>query len=137
MVPKEAAIFLPLRLFRSPATMPEVLAGNDGHGGVRAELGGIAAVVAERDQVHAAQHGADHGHAHLHDLALAGLERIERVDAGGVGARDRHIETVLLEEAALQCDRQAHLVDAGHHAGLELDRRLRLRGCKRQQQGAN
>ena len=122
MVPKEAAIFLPFRLLRSPAAMPEVLAGDDRHGGVGAELGGVAAVVAERDEVHAAQHRADHRHADLHDLALAGLQRVERVDAGGVGPRDVDVEALLLEEAALQRDGQADLVDAGDHAGLRVSR---------------
>jgi hypothetical protein len=104
-----------------------ILAGDQRHGRVRAELRRVAAVVAERDEVHAAQHGPDHRHADLHDLALAGLQGIERVDAGRIGSRDGDVQALLLEEAALQCDRQADLIDAGHHAGLELCQRLRLR----------
>ena len=73
---------------------------------------GIAAVIAERHQVHAAQHGADHGHADLHDLAFTGLKRVERIDAGGIGAGDGDVEPALLEEAALERDRQPELVDA-------------------------
>ena len=88
------------------------LAGDDGHGGVGAGLGGVAAVIAERHQIHAAQHRADHGHADLHDLAFAGLQRIERIDAGGIGAGDGDVEPALLEEAALQRDRQPDLVDS-------------------------
>ena len=105
-----------------------ILARDQRHGGVGAELGGVAAVVAERHEVHAAQHRADHRHADLDDLALAGLERVERIDAGGVGPGDVDVEPVLLEEAALERDRQADLVDAGHHAGLELHGLLRQRG---------
>ena len=76
MVPKEVAIFLPLRLFRSPLTMPELLAGDQRQCGVGAELGGIAAEVAEEDQVHAAQDGTDGGHARLHHVGFTGLQAL-------------------------------------------------------------
>ena len=114
-----------------------VLAGDDRHGGVGAELGGVAAVVAERDQIHAAQHRADHGDADLDDIALTGLQRVERVDARRVGAGDVDVEALLLEEAALQRDGQADLVDTGDHAGFQFHGRLRLRRGQRQQQSAN
>ena len=120
MVPNEAAIFLPFKRRQVVLVDARALARDQRHGRVGAELGGAAAVVAERDQVHAAQHRADHRHAHLHDLALAGLQRIQRIDAGRIRPRHGHVEAVLLEEAALQRDRQADLVDAGDHAGLQL-----------------
>ncbi len=44
------------------------------------------------------------------------------------------VEALLLEEAALQRDGQADLVDAGDHAGLQFHGRLRLRRGQRQQQ---
>ena len=137
-MPNEVAIFLPLRLFRSPLTMPESLAGDERERGVGAELGGVAAEVAEEHQVHAAQDGADGRHAGLHHVGLARLQRVERIDAGGVGARDRHVEPVLLEEAALDRDRQRQHVDGGHHADLEFHGILGLRQRQRrqQQQGA-
>src|SRR3989454_8143605 len=145
MVPKEAAIFLPWSVFKSlvipapsramtaivasepslVATMA-VIARDDCHRRVGAELGRVAAVIAERDEIHAAQDCANHRHADLHQLALAGLQRIERVDAGRIRPRDAHVETPLLEEPALQRDRQPDLIDAGHHAGLELHRGLGL-----------
>ena len=58
-------------------------------------------------------------------LGLAGLQRIQRVDAGRVGPRNGDIEAVLLEEAALERDRQRQHVDAGDHADLQ----LHGRGC--------
>ena len=92
MVPNEAAIFLPFRLFEIAFDDAGVLARDQRQRGVGAELGGVAAVVAERHEVHAAQHGADHRHADLHDVALAGLQRVERIDAGRVGPRDGDVE---------------------------------------------
>ena len=127
MVPNEAAIFLPFRLFRSPLTMPEPSPAMSAIVASEPSLVALPAVVAERDQVHAAQHRADHRHADLHDVALARLQRVERIDAGRIGPRDGDIEAPLLEESALQRDRQTDLVDAGHHAGLQLHRRLRRR----------
>src|SRR5262245_16721809 len=80
---------------------PGILAGNDRHSGIGAELGGVAAVVAESHEIHASQHGTDHRYSHLHNFAFAGLERVKRVDARGVGSRDRDVEALLLEEATL------------------------------------
>ena len=88
MVPNEAAIFLPFRLFRSPLTMPESLPAMIAMVASEPSLVALPLIIAERDEVHAAQHRADHRHADLHDLALAGLQRIQRVDAGRVGPRD-------------------------------------------------
>ena len=124
MVPNEAAIFLPFRVFRSPFTMPEPLPAMIAIVASEPSLVALPLIVAERDEVHAAQHGADHRHADLHDFAFTRLQRVERIDAGGIGARDGDIEALLLEETALQRDRQTDLIDAGHHAGLQLHRRL-------------
>ena len=104
--------------------------GDEGERGIGSELGGVAAEVAEEHQVHAAQDGADGRHAGLHHVGLARLQRIERIDAGGVGARDGHVEPVFLEEAALDCDRQRQHVDGGHHADLEFYGILGLRQCQ-------
>lgn len=70
----------------------------------------------------------------MYDFAFAGLKRVERIDAGGIGAGDRDIEAVLLEEATLQRDRQPDLVDTGYHAGLKFHQRLRLSGHASQHQ---
>ena len=130
MVPNEVAIFLPLRLLRSPLTIPESLVGDQRERGIRAELGGVAAEVAEEHQIHAAQDGADGRHAGLHHVGLARLQSIERIDAGGVGARDGHVEPVFLEEAALDRNRQRQHVDGGNHADLEFYGILGLRQCQ-------
>ena len=81
----------------------------------------------KNNQVHAAQDGADGRYAGLHHVGLTRLQSVERIDAGGVGTRDRDVEPVFLEEAALDCDRQRQHVDGGDHADLELYGILGLR----------
>ncbi len=76
---------------------------------------------------HAAQHCADHRHADLDNLSFAGLQRIEGIDTGRIGARNRRIEPLLFVEAAFQRDGYGQHVDGADHADLEFHQILRFR----------
>ena len=125
--PERSCDFLALEAFQVPLLDPRPFAGNDRHCRIGAGLGGAAAEIAERHDIHPAQDRADHRHTDLDDVGLSGLQRIQRIDAGRVGPRNGDIKSTLFEKAALECDRYRQHVDRADHADIQLRQRLRLR----------
>ena len=106
-----------LQIFRINA---RTFARNNRHGRIRTKLMRVAGIIAECDEIHAAQNSANHRHADLHHFCFARLQRVERINACCIRPRDHDIEAPFFKKAALQRNGQTNLVNARHHAGFEL-----------------